>query len=340
MIKIASADAVKQAKHRLRGRLSPEGEDFVRLCLTRDVSSRPSAMQLLQHDFVKGATLPDSCVAQLARLAQARICSPVPLDVTTGKAARLVMRAFASHPRAIAHVSNEESSAATVRAAAALVQYRRMVEVGRRRLARFIGLPTRARARAVAAAIRDHMRDCGSTIVGGPRSGASRNGHLSGRDAAEDGLLESSGETEGMSVSTMLSAATAKGDDAALQSRAPSLAECARACSRAEQHLSAVAEFCSSSLWALRDWWTDWDIAAQEANHEAEPPSAVIAGRGNGSINGMKPDRKDSANFESILRRHEIETGSGGELEPIPWSQGMPKPVVMAVPQTGSHKMP
>lgn len=35
--------------------LSDEGKDFVRLCLQRNPSDRPSAAQLLEHAFVKNA---------------------------------------------------------------------------------------------------------------------------------------------------------------------------------------------------------------------------------------------------------------------------------------------
>ena len=35
--------------------LSEEGKDFIRLCLQRDPSSRPTAVDLLQHPFVRNA---------------------------------------------------------------------------------------------------------------------------------------------------------------------------------------------------------------------------------------------------------------------------------------------
>lgn len=35
--------------------LSEEGKDFVRLCLQRNPQKRPSAVQLLEHPFVKNA---------------------------------------------------------------------------------------------------------------------------------------------------------------------------------------------------------------------------------------------------------------------------------------------
>lgn len=37
--------------------LSEDGKDFVRLCLQRNPQNRPSAAQLLEHPFVKKATL-------------------------------------------------------------------------------------------------------------------------------------------------------------------------------------------------------------------------------------------------------------------------------------------
>lgn len=37
--------------------LSEDGKDFVRLCLQRNPQNRPSALRLLEHPFVKNATL-------------------------------------------------------------------------------------------------------------------------------------------------------------------------------------------------------------------------------------------------------------------------------------------
>lgn len=40
--------------------LSDEGKDFVRLCLQRNPSQRPTAAQLLDHPFVKSAVPPEN----------------------------------------------------------------------------------------------------------------------------------------------------------------------------------------------------------------------------------------------------------------------------------------
>jgi len=254
MIKIASADAFKQAKQRLKGRLSKAGEDFVRCCLTRDIASRPSARDLLRHEFFAGVVLPPSCLASLTELAASRIgltgAGPLPGD----KTASLVLRAFSTLRMQRATQSKGESAVSTVVAAAGAVQYRRQVETGRRRLTRFLGLPLRARRRAVAAAL----------AAAAPWTADSRE-HAPGRRAIDESGLESSGDTEGLSVSTMLSAGTVRqggslGVDL-FQCRAPTIAECARACARAEQHLLHVAEACSSGLWSLREWWSHWENA-------------------------------------------------------------------------------
>lgn len=53
--------------------LSEEGKDFIRQCLQREPAKRPTAVELLQHPFVKGAaplekfsTISDPLVERLA----------------------------------------------------------------------------------------------------------------------------------------------------------------------------------------------------------------------------------------------------------------------------------
>lgn len=43
--------------------LSEEGKDFVRLCLQRDPSNRPTAVELLQHSFIRSASPLENSVA-------------------------------------------------------------------------------------------------------------------------------------------------------------------------------------------------------------------------------------------------------------------------------------
>jgi mitogen-activated protein kinase kinase kinase YODA len=43
--------------------LSEEGKDFIRKCLQRDPSSRPTAVDLLQHPFVRNASVIEKSVA-------------------------------------------------------------------------------------------------------------------------------------------------------------------------------------------------------------------------------------------------------------------------------------
>lgn len=54
---------------------SEEGKDFLKLCLQRDPSARPSASQLLGHAFVR-----DQAAAKVARFNIARDQFPSPVD--------------------------------------------------------------------------------------------------------------------------------------------------------------------------------------------------------------------------------------------------------------------
>jgi mitogen-activated protein kinase kinase kinase YODA len=65
--------------------LSEEGKDFIRKCLQRDPSSRPTAVDLLQHPFVRNASVLENSVAsdppeQLAAIS----CEPNPKVSTVG----------------------------------------------------------------------------------------------------------------------------------------------------------------------------------------------------------------------------------------------------------------
>lgn len=63
--------------------LSDEGKDFIRLCLQRNPLNRPTAAELLDHPFVKGA-------APLERTILAPEPSDVPPGVTNGIKALVV----------------------------------------------------------------------------------------------------------------------------------------------------------------------------------------------------------------------------------------------------------
>jgi serine/threonine protein kinase len=58
MMAIASRDAIKLARKKLRGRMSAQGIDFVASCLQATPSARPSARQLLEDPFISAAQVP------------------------------------------------------------------------------------------------------------------------------------------------------------------------------------------------------------------------------------------------------------------------------------------
>ncbi len=60
MMAIASRDAIKTAKRRLRGRASPRAVAFVAKCLVADLASRPTVADLLRDPFAAKAGIPPS----------------------------------------------------------------------------------------------------------------------------------------------------------------------------------------------------------------------------------------------------------------------------------------